>query len=67
MFDDIMSKGVTRNYNTKPNESAHRPLKKYYKQTNYKGVEEQVCHSFLTVPSPYDPIRNFNARNSVLL
>ncbi|KAH0834916.1 hypothetical protein J3R83DRAFT_10591 [Lanmaoa asiatica] len=29
-FDDIMLKGVMRNYNTKPNESMHRPLKNIY-------------------------------------
>ena len=43
LFDDIQNKGVTRNYNTKPNESAHRPLKKFYMHhTNFKNVDPQV-------------------------
>ena len=29
-FDDIEAKGATRNYNTKPNEKLHGPLKKAY-------------------------------------
>ncbi|THG93164.1 hypothetical protein EW026_g7995 [Hermanssonia centrifuga] len=48
---DIRSKGVTRNYNTKPNEKMHGPLKKIYlRRTNFKQVEKQsepqllVCH-----------------------
>ncbi len=40
---DIRSKGVTRNYNTKPNEKMHGPLKKIYlRRTNFKQVEKQV-------------------------
>lgn len=43
MFDDIQRKGVTRNFNSKPNESAHRPLKKFYMHhTNFKNVDSQV-------------------------
>ncbi|KAG1843783.1 hypothetical protein DFJ58DRAFT_844208 [Suillus subalutaceus] len=43
LFDDIRRKGVTQNFNTKPNEKAHRPLKKSYQlQTNFKDVAEQV-------------------------
>ncbi|KIJ07739.1 hypothetical protein PAXINDRAFT_25069, partial [Paxillus involutus ATCC 200175] len=43
VFDDIVSKGVTRNYNTKPNEGMHRPLKNIYRdRTNFKNVAEQV-------------------------
>ncbi|KIJ58540.1 hypothetical protein HYDPIDRAFT_184182 [Hydnomerulius pinastri MD-312] len=34
VFDDIVLKGVTRNYNTKPNESMHRPLKSYVMALN---------------------------------
>ena len=41
-FDDIEAKGVTRNYNTKPNEKLHGPLKKCYLKTNFKNVTEQV-------------------------
>ena len=29
VFDDIKNKGVTQNYNTKPNEKAHRLLKAF--------------------------------------
>jgi len=40
---DIMKKGATRNYNTKPSEKANGPLKKYYcNNTNFKNVAPQV-------------------------
>ncbi|KZP04009.1 hypothetical protein FIBSPDRAFT_904596 [Athelia psychrophila] len=43
VFDDIMGKGVTRNYNTKPNEKLHGPLKNAYRdQTNFKDVAPQI-------------------------
>ncbi|KAK0490119.1 hypothetical protein EDD18DRAFT_1358761 [Armillaria luteobubalina] len=43
LFDDIIAKGVTKNYNTKPNECMHGPLKKAYQiQTNFKDVAEQI-------------------------
>jgi hypothetical protein len=43
MFDDIELKGATRNYNTKPNEQCHGPLKDSYQlRTNFKNVESQV-------------------------
>ncbi|KAG2046461.1 hypothetical protein BDR06DRAFT_992159 [Suillus hirtellus] len=43
LFDDIKAKGVTQNFNTKPNEKAHRPLKKSYQlQTNFKQVADQI-------------------------
>lgn len=54
-FDDIVAKGATRNYNTKPNEKLHGPLKKLYlNRTNFKNVAPQVCHihyliQFLTI------------------
>ena len=41
--EDIRMKGVTKNYNTKPNEKLHRPLRQIYlNQTNFKNVEGQV-------------------------
>ena len=43
LFDDIIAKGVTRNYNTKPNESLNQPLKANYTLTNHQDVDEQVC------------------------
>lgn len=43
IFEDIVQKGVTRNYNTKPNESMHRSLKdNYHTRTNFKNVVDQV-------------------------
>lgn len=42
-FDDITHKGITQNFNTKPNEKAHWSLKKSYQlQTNFKDVAKQV-------------------------
>jgi hypothetical protein len=39
LFRDIMMKGVTRNYNTKPGEKMNGPLKKFYQNhTNFKNV-----------------------------
>ncbi|KAG1890839.1 hypothetical protein F4604DRAFT_1888578 [Suillus subluteus] len=43
LFDDIEAKGASRNYNTKPNEQMHGPLKDWYKnRTNFKDVAEQI-------------------------
>ncbi|KAG2093553.1 hypothetical protein BD769DRAFT_1615706 [Suillus cothurnatus] len=43
LFDDIEAKGVTRNYNTKPNEKMHGPLKDAYQdRTNFKNFAEQI-------------------------
>ncbi|KAG1840105.1 hypothetical protein C8R48DRAFT_621151 [Suillus tomentosus] len=43
LFDDIEAKGVTRNYNTKPNEKMHGPLKDAYQDhTNFKNFAEQI-------------------------
>jgi len=37
VFADILRKGVTRVYNTKPNEKAHSPLKDFYElMSNFK-------------------------------
>jgi hypothetical protein len=42
-FDDIREKGASRNYNTKPNEKLHGPLKKsYLLRTNFRDVAPQV-------------------------
>ncbi|KAG2116194.1 hypothetical protein BD769DRAFT_1629852 [Suillus cothurnatus] len=44
-FDDIVAKGVTRNYSTKPNEKMHGSLRKIYLQrTNFKNVASQILH-----------------------
>jgi hypothetical protein len=43
IFNEIEAKGVTRNYNTKPNEKLHGPLKKHYlRRTNFKDIAPQV-------------------------
>ncbi|KAG2117609.1 hypothetical protein DEU56DRAFT_874099 [Suillus clintonianus] len=43
VFDDILAKGATRNYNTKPNEKMHGSLRKIYLQrTNFKNVASQI-------------------------
>ncbi|KAG0699084.1 hypothetical protein DFH29DRAFT_983675 [Suillus ampliporus] len=43
IFDDIEAKGATCNYNTKPNEQMHGPLKDWYlNRTNFKNVAEQI-------------------------
>ena len=43
MFDDIVAKGVTKNYSTKPSEQMHGEAKKVYAHvTNFKEVEGQV-------------------------
>ena len=43
VFDDIEAKGVTRNFNTKPNKKMHGPLKETYQlRTNFKDVADQV-------------------------
>ncbi|KAK0496569.1 hypothetical protein EDD18DRAFT_1105675 [Armillaria luteobubalina] len=42
LFDDIEAKGITLNYNTKPNESMHGSFKESYQHcTNFKNVDEQ--------------------------
>ena len=44
-FNDIESKGVTCNYNTKPNEKMHGPVKKAYRDcTNFKNIVSQVTN-----------------------
>ncbi len=42
LFDDIVAKGVTRNYSTKPNEQMHGPLRKIYQRTNFRDIAPQV-------------------------
>ncbi|OJA20946.1 hypothetical protein AZE42_03510 [Rhizopogon vesiculosus] len=45
LFDDILAKGVTWNYNTKPNEKMHGPLRTIYlRRTNFKDVAPQILH-----------------------
>ncbi|KAI5999361.1 hypothetical protein F5J12DRAFT_784698 [Pisolithus orientalis] len=45
IFNDIEVKGVTCNFNMKPNEKTHGLLKQaYQKQTNFKDVAQQILH-----------------------
>lgn len=54
LFQDIRAKGVTRNYNTKPNEKMHSPLKKAYRtRTNFKDVANQVRRMIVAQPDSY--------------
>ncbi|KAI9443747.1 hypothetical protein BJY52DRAFT_1206738 [Lactarius psammicola] len=43
-FDDIEAKGASRNYNTKPNEKLHSPIRKLYNRTNFKNVASQILN-----------------------
>ena len=48
LFDDIMNKGVTRNYNTQPNEQMHGSLKDSNDlRINFKNVATQVSHLYV--------------------
>ncbi|KAG1904847.1 uncharacterized protein F5891DRAFT_1126584 [Suillus fuscotomentosus] len=55
VFDNILAKGATRNYNTKPNERMHGLLHVIYlRQTNFKNVATQIIrydHWLLTSTS----------------
>ncbi|KAF7431160.1 hypothetical protein PC9H_006880 [Pleurotus ostreatus] len=42
LFDDIVAKGVTRNYNTKPSEQMHHGIQKTYFTTNFKDIAPQI-------------------------
>ncbi|KAK0493757.1 hypothetical protein EDD18DRAFT_1078028, partial [Armillaria luteobubalina] len=43
LFDNIEAKGITLNYNMKPNESMHSSLKELYQcHMNFKNIDEQV-------------------------
>lgn len=41
-FDNIVAKGITATYNTKPNEEFHGPIRAAYEHTNGKDFEPQV-------------------------
>ena len=49
LFDDIESKGATRNYTSKTFEKLHGPLGETYERlTNFKGVANQVSNYYTT-------------------
>ncbi|KAG2109188.1 hypothetical protein BD769DRAFT_1392562 [Suillus cothurnatus] len=60
LFDNILAKGVTRNYNTKVNEKMHGPLRAIYlRWTNFRDVAPQILcydHWQLTSTSIRDEI-----------
>jgi hypothetical protein len=43
VFPGIQAKGVTSNYNTKPNEHVHKWTRHAYMHGNKKNVDKQVC------------------------
>lgn len=48
LFDDIVNKGVARNFSTKPNERMHGPIRKsYLRRTNFKNFGDQVSNLLL--------------------
>ncbi|KAG1733329.1 uncharacterized protein EDB91DRAFT_1251331 [Suillus paluster] len=43
LFDHILAKGATQNYNTKPNEKMHGPVRDiYHNRTNFKDIATQL-------------------------
>ena len=54
LFNDIVAKGITWNYNTKTFEKMHRPLKaSYLQRTNSKDIGGQVI--YLVIPLAVRP------------
>lgn len=51
VFQDILRKGATRVFSTKPNEKAHSPLKSFYQlMTNFKDFGRQVWYQYTMQP-----------------
>ncbi|KAG1897928.1 uncharacterized protein F5891DRAFT_1241093 [Suillus fuscotomentosus] len=70
-FDDILAKGVTRNYSTKPNEKMHGSLQKINLQrTNFKNVASQILHydewllTSTSMRSELDELDKYNQRDT---
>ncbi|KAG1738667.1 uncharacterized protein EDB91DRAFT_1249210 [Suillus paluster] len=73
LFDDILAKGATRNYNTKPNEKMHGPVRDIYcNQTNFKDIATQILrydHWLLTLTSmrsELDELDEYNPKTNLL-
>ncbi|KAG1735756.1 hypothetical protein EDB19DRAFT_1896182 [Suillus lakei] len=71
IFDDILAKGVTCNYNTKPNKKMHSALQKIYLQrTNFKNVASQILHydewllTLTTVHTELKALDKYNQRHT---
>ncbi|THV00958.1 hypothetical protein K435DRAFT_818161 [Dendrothele bispora CBS 962.96] len=65
-FDDIIEKGASRVFGTKPNEKFHGPLRKiYHHRTNFKNVADQILriqHQFMvaaTIRAELDTLDEF--------
>ncbi|KAF7969796.1 hypothetical protein HWV62_25973 [Athelia sp. TMB] len=65
VFDEILAKGVSRNFNTKPNEKLHGPLKKHYlRRTNFKDIAPQILraeHRSCIARSMKEDLANYDA------
>ncbi|KAI0631788.1 hypothetical protein C8Q77DRAFT_1074747 [Trametes polyzona] len=68
VFDNIEAKGVTANYNTKPNEKMHGPIKRTYQlRTNYRNVASQILavdHDFYVAGHIYDELDRLDEAHS---
>ncbi|KAG1788983.1 uncharacterized protein HD556DRAFT_1433910 [Suillus plorans] len=69
LFNDILVKGATRNYNTKPNEKMHGPVRDiYHNRMNFKDVATQILrydHWLLTstsMRSELDELDEYNRK-----
>ncbi|KAG0700922.1 hypothetical protein DFH29DRAFT_982909 [Suillus ampliporus] len=73
LFDNILAKGATQNYNTKPNEKMHGPMRDiYHNRTNFKDVATQILrydHWLLTLTSMHselDELDEYNCKANLL-
>ncbi|KDQ27191.1 hypothetical protein PLEOSDRAFT_1106070 [Pleurotus ostreatus PC15] len=63
LFDDIVAKGVTRNYSTKPSEQMHRGIRKTYFTTNFKDIAPQILgkvHCVLVAEYIWQDIKEYD-------
>ncbi|KAL4062014.1 hypothetical protein J3A83DRAFT_4364795 [Scleroderma citrinum] len=70
VFNDIKAKGVMCNFNTKPNEKMHGPIKEaYQRQTNFKNIAEQILnidHWLLTAEYIHCRIEDYDNYTSTM-
>ncbi|KAF9500138.1 hypothetical protein BDN71DRAFT_1577754 [Pleurotus eryngii] len=63
LFDDIIAKGVTRNYNTKPSKQMHCGIWKTYFTTNFKNITPQILgkiHFMLVAEYIWQDIKEYD-------
>ncbi|KAG1867513.1 hypothetical protein C8R48DRAFT_747364 [Suillus tomentosus] len=69
LFDDILVKGATQNFNTKPNEKMHSPVRDiYHNRTNFKDVATQVhteSPAISVAPAPCTHIKLGSAQGNI--